>query len=106
MFVHDLDGLAEASVAQAGQDSAINQSHIHGGSKQKNEDILEEPVEGGLAARQIRGRFGEKKLERRRQSGQRVKRNDEGLREGRDQRIQHPRAELDRRANQLGALFL
>jgi len=106
MLVHDLDGLAEARVAEAEQDSAIDQAHVHGGSKEEYEDVFEEEIEGGLAAGQVGGGLGEEEFERRREFGEGVEGNDKWLGEGGSEGVQHASAELDRCADELGVLLL
>ena len=106
MLVHDLDGLAEARVAEAEQDSAIDQAHVHGGSEEEHEDVFEETIECGLAAREVGGGLGEEKLERWREFGQGVEGDDEWLGEGRGEGVQHAGTKLDRCADELGPLLL
>ena len=44
VFVHQLDGLAEARVAEAEQDSGVDQAGVHGGAEEEHEDVLEEAI--------------------------------------------------------------
>ena len=105
-LVHDLDGFAEARVAEAEQDSGVDQAHVHGRSKEKNEDVLEEAIEGGLAAGQVGGGLGEEELEGWREFGEVVEGDDKGLGEGGGERIQHAGTEFNGRANEFRALLL
>ena len=106
MFVHDLDGLAESRVAEAEQDSGVDEARVHGGAEEEHEDVFEEAIEGGLTAGEVRGGLGEEELESGGEFGEGVEGDDEWLREGGGEGVQHAGTELDRCADELGALLL
>jgi hypothetical protein len=106
MFVHELDGLGEARVTETEQDSGVDQAQVHGGAEEEHDDVLQEAIEGGLAAGEVGGGLGEEKLEGGGEFGEGVERYDEGLREGHGEGVEHAGAEFDGGADELGALFL
>lgn len=106
MLVHDLDGFAEARIAEAEQDSGVDEARVHGGAEEEHEDVFEEAIEGGLTAGEGRGGLGEEELEGGGEFGEGVKRGDEWLGEGGGEGVQHAGTEFDSCADKLGALVL
>jgi len=104
--VHCFDGLREARVAEAEQDSGVDQTQVHGGAEEEHEDVLEEAVEGGLASGEVGGGLGEEELEGGCELGQGVEGKDEGLGEGRGEWVEHAGAELDGCADEFGAVVV
>ena len=67
---------AEARVAKAQQDSGVDEARVHGGAEEKQEDVFEEAIEGGLAAGAVGGGLGEEELERGGEFGEGVEGDD------------------------------
>jgi hypothetical protein len=106
MLVHDHDGLAEARIAEAEQNYGVDEARVYGGAEEEHKDIFEQAIEGSLAAGEVGGGLGEQELEGRREFRQRVEGDDEWLGEGGGEGVQHAGTELDRCADELGALIL
>jgi hypothetical protein len=57
--MHGLDRFAQALIGEAQQDSTVDKPRLHGGPKEKDENVFEETIEGSLPAWRIGEGFGE-----------------------------------------------